>query len=294
VSPFTATLLVTVLAFVALWWASTRIDDVSIVDIYWGPGFAVLAATALVTGAGTDPRRFLVVTLVAMWGFRLGGYLYARKRGQGEDFRYAAMRRRAAGDFRSTSLVTVFLLQALLMWVVSFPVQWVVTTPSSPDLGFFDVVGIVLWTVGLACESIGDLQLVAFKADPSNAGKVLDTGLWRYTRHPNYFGDACVWWGFYAFALATDHGWWTIIGPAVMTGLLLRVSGVPMLERGLLKRRPDYADYVARTSPFVPWPPRPASAVRGDGHGRGATPEHREREQAGRGDAIVPGHHEGP
>jgi steroid 5-alpha reductase family enzyme len=294
VSPFTATLLVTVLAFVTLWWVSTRIDDVSIVDVYWGPGFAVLAATALVTGAGTDPRRFLVVTLVAMWGFRLGGYLYSRKRGQGEDFRYAAMRRRAAGDFRVTSLGTVFLLQACLMWVVSLPVQWVVTTPSSPDLGVFDFLGLALWAIGLAFESIGDLQLVTFRADPSSAGKVLDTGLWRYTRHPNYFGDACVWWGFYAFALATEHGWWTIIGPAVMTGLLMRVSGVPMLERGLLKRRPDYADYVARTSAFVPWPPRPASAVRGDGHGRGAAPEHGEREQARGGDAIVPGHHEGP
>jgi steroid 5-alpha reductase family enzyme len=294
VSPFTATLVVTVVAFVGLWWVSTRIDDVSIVDVYWGPGFAILATTALVTGAGTDPRRFLVVTLVAMWGFRLGGYLYSRKRGQGEDFRYAAMRRRAGDAFRRTSLVTVFLLQAFLMWVVSLPVQWVVTTPSSADLGFFDAVGVALWTLGLGFEAIGDLQLVQFKADPANVGLVLDTGLWRYTRHPNYFGDACVWWSFYAFALATPHGWWTILGPATMTGLLRRVSGVPMLERGLLKRRPDYVDYVARTSPFFPRPPRPASATRGDGRGRGAAPEHGERGEARGGDAIVTHHHEAP
>ena len=293
-SPFTATLLVTVLAFVALWWVSTRIDDVSIVDVYWGPGFAVLAATALGTGAGPDPRRFLVVTLVAMWGFRLGGYLFSRKSGQGEDFRYAAMRRRMGDAFRTTSLVTVFLLQAALMWIVSLPVQWVVTTPSSPELGFFDGVGVVLWTVGLAFEAIGDLQLVTFKADPANAGKVLDSGLWRYTRHPNYFGDACVWWGFYAFALATEHGWWTFIGPVVMTGLLRRVSGVPMLERALLRRRPDYADYVARTSAFVPWPPRPASAQRRDGHGRGPAPEHGQREEPRGGDVVVASDHEGP
>jgi len=258
VSPFTATFFVTLLAFVALWWVGTRRGDVSIVDIYWGPGFAIIGAVALMTGAGTDPRRFLVITLVAMWGFRLGGYLYWRKRQlvPGEDPRYAAMRRHAGDDFWITSLGSVFLLQALLMWIVSFPVQWVITTPSSPELGFLDFLGFTVWSVGLAFEALGDLQLIEFRSNPANARKILDTGLWRYTRHPNYFGDCCVWWGFYLFACATPHGWWTFLGPALMTVLLVRISGVPLLERGLLARRPGYADYVARTSPFIPRLPR--------------------------------------
>lgn len=259
-SPFSATFVITVLAFAALWWIGTRRDDVSIVDVYWGPGFTVIAATALATGAGTDPRRFLVVTLVGMWGFRLGGYLFWRKQRQpGEDFRYAAMRRKRGGDFWIVSLATVFGLQAALMWVVSWPVQWVVSTPSDPELGMLDLLGFVVWAAGLAFEAVGDLQLIEFKADPANAGRVMDRGLWRFTRHPNYFGDCCVWWGFYLFACATPHGWWTIVGPIVMTVLLVRYSGVPMLERSLLKRRPDYADYVARTSAFVPMLPKRAS-----------------------------------
>jgi steroid 5-alpha reductase family enzyme len=208
-------------------------------------------------GWGTFPRTFLVVTLVAMWGFRLGGYLVWRKlQSPGEDFRYAAMRARAGDDFDVQSLATVFGLQAVLMWVVSLPVQWAVTTPSSPSLGTMDLVGVLLWGAGLAFEAVGDLQLIEFKSDPANAGKVLDRGLWRYTRHPNYFGDCLVWWGFYAFACATPHGWWTFIGPVVMTVLLVRVSGVPLLERALLRRKPGYAAYVARTSSFVPLPPR--------------------------------------
>ncbi len=258
-SPFTATFTVTLLAFLALWWMSTQRRDASIVDVYWGPGFAVIAVIAMATGAGTDPRRFLVVTLTAMWGFRLGGYLFWRKqREPGEDFRYAAMRARFGEDFWLVSLGTVFLLQAALMWVVALPVQWVVSTPSRPSLGMLDLFAFLVWAVGLAFESLGDLQLIEFKSNPANAGKVLDHGLWRFTRHPNYFGDCCVWWAFFLFACATPNGWWTFIGPAVMTILLLRVSGVPMVERPLLARRPDYADYVARTSAFIPLPPRAA------------------------------------
>ncbi len=278
-SPFTATLLVTLLAFGALWWVGTRRRDVSIVDVYWGPGFAVIAAVALAFGAGTNPRAFIVVTLVAMWGFRLGAYLAWRKlQTPGEDFRYAAMRARAGADFDLQSLGTIFGLQAGLMWIVSAPVQWAVTTPSSPDLGMLDFVGIALWGGGLAFEALGDLQLIEFKADPANAGQVLDRGLWRYTRHPNYFGDCCVWWGFYLLACATPHGWWTFVGPTVMTVLLVRVSGVPMLERSLLKRKPGYAAYVARTSAFVPMPPRAlipdvVSPPRRDGDMTGTSPQ---------------------
>src|SRR5262249_21770077 len=159
--------------------------------------------------------------------------------------------------------------QCVLMWFVSLPVQAVHVSSGGP-LGALDCAGAALALVGLFFESIGDLQLARFRADPANRGRVLDRGLWRYTRHPNYFGDCCVWWGFYVFACATPHGWWTFIGPAVMTVLLVRVSGVPMLERSLLKRKPGYAAYVARTSSFVPRPPRRivpevGSAPRGHG-----------------------------
>jgi steroid 5-alpha reductase family enzyme len=161
---------------------------------------------------------------------------------------------------------------------VSWPVQWVVTTPSDDSLGFLDFLGFVLWSVGLAFEALGDLQLVDFRANPANAGKVLDTGLWRYTRHPNYFGDFCVWWGFYLFACATPNGWWTFVGPLMMSMMLLRVSGVPLLEKSLVAHKPGYAAYAERTSVFFPKFPRPAappapSAFRGDGGADGASPQ---------------------
>jgi steroid 5-alpha reductase family enzyme len=164
------------------------------------------------------------------------------------------------------------------MWVVSWPVQWAVTTPSDPSLGLLDLLGLGLWGIGMAFETLGDLQLIEFKSNPANAGKVLDRGLWRYTRHPNYFGDCCVWWGFYLFALATPNGWWTFVSPLVMTVLLLRVSGVPLLEKSLLDRKSDYAAYVARTSAFFPLPPRAvapdvASASRGHGDVAGTRPQ---------------------
>jgi steroid 5-alpha reductase family enzyme len=144
------------------------------------------------------------------------------------------------------------------MWIVSLPVQVAIVAPAPAALGTLDVVGTALVAIGLAFETIGDLQLARFKRDAANRGRVMDRGLWRYTRHPNYFGDTVVWWGLFAFALTTPAHAWTIVGPLVMTYLLTRLSGVPLLERKLVRTRPAYADYVARTSSFVPWPPRPA------------------------------------
>jgi steroid 5-alpha reductase family enzyme len=255
-APFVVSLAAAVGAFVALWLASFALRDVSIVDVYWGPGFVVLALVAAATGAGTEPRRTLVLVLTAAWGLRLGAHLLRRNRGRGEDFRYAAMRRRAGARFALTSLATVFLLQAGLMWTVSWPVQWAVAVPSPPALGGLDAAGVAVFAAGLVFEALGDLQLARFRADPANAGRVMDRGLWRWTRHPNYFGDACVWWGLWLVACAVPGGWRTIVGPALMTFLLRRVSGVPILERSLARRRPGYAEYVARTSAFVPLPPR--------------------------------------
>lgn len=255
---FAATAAFTLLAFLALWLLSLARRDVSIVDLYWGPGFAAIAALAAGLSGGDAPaRRWLVVALAALWGLRLGGYLLWRNWGQSEDARYAAMRRHHGARFPWVSLGTVFGLQALLQWFVSLPLQVAVLSPRPAGLTLLDAAGVALFALGLGFESVGDAQLARFKADPDNRGRVMDRGLWRYTRHPNYFGDFCVWWGFFAIALATPHGVWTVLSPLVMSFLLLRVSGVALLERDIAKRRPAYRDYVRRTSAFLPRPPRP-------------------------------------
>ncbi len=250
------TALVIAAAMLTLWLLGTALHDVSIVDVFWGLGFALVAHWARATTAGCPARAWLVTLLVTAWGVRLGAYLCWRNWGGGEDYRYQAMRRHYGDRFWLVSLVVVFGLQGVLMWVVSLPVQIAVAAPAPTALGPLDALGTVLVLVGLAFESIGDWQLARFKADPASRGQVMDRGLWHYTRHPNYFGDAVVWWGLFCFGLATGHAW-TAIGPLVMTYLLTRLSGVPLLEKKLGKTRPGYADYVARTSSFVPWPPAP-------------------------------------
>jgi len=246
-----------VLALVtALWGVSLAVRDTSIVDIFWGSGFVVIAWTAFALADGSSDRRLLLVALVTVWGLRLTAYLASRNLGKGEDFRYAEMRQRHGRRWPLRSLVVVFWLQGALMWVVSLPVQVAMTDSTPAGLGALDWVGAVLWAVGLTFEAVGDLQLARFKANPANRGRVMGGGLWRYTRHPNYFGDFCVWWGIWLVALATGSAWWTVVGPAVMSVLLIRVSGAALLESSLIRRREGYADYVARTSGFFPWPPR--------------------------------------
>lgn len=236
---------------VATWLASLAIRDASIVDIVWGLGFVVIGWIALWKGGG-DSRSWLVVGLTTVWGIRLAGYLAWRNLGKGEDYRYQAMRRKYGARFPIVSLVNVFGLQAVLMWVVSLPIQ----AAHGPTLGPLDWTGVGLWTVGLFFETVGDLQLAAFKRDPANRGQVLDSGLWRYTRHPNYFGDFCVWWGLYLIA-ASGGAWWTAVGPVVMTALLMRYSGAGLLEKTIGKRRPGYDEYVRRTNAFFPGSPKP-------------------------------------
>ncbi|RIL04530.1 MAG: hypothetical protein DCC71_13765 [Proteobacteria bacterium] len=240
----------------ALWLVSLVRRDASIVDLWWGPGFALLAAVAHALSPAPGARGALLVALTALWGLRLGIHLAWRNAGRGEDPRYAAMRRRHGARFAEVSLATVFGLQAVLQWLVSLPVQIAQLLPGAAPLGALDALGVLLFATGLFFEAVGDWQLARFKADPANAGRVMDRGLWRYTRHPNYFGDALVWWGLFAIAAATPWGWLTIASPALMTFLLLRVSGVALLERSLHHTRPDYARYVATTSAFFPRPPR--------------------------------------
>lgn len=241
------------LAFL-LWLLSLARRDASIVDIFWGPGFVALAWLYRGMADAVGPRTWVVPALVTIWGLRLAIHILWRNHGRGEDPRYRAMRRKWGRRFPLVSLGTVFWLQGVLMWIVAAPLAQVQT--SSAGWSRFDGLGVVLFATGFTFEAVGDRQLARFRADPANAGRVMDRGLWRYTRHPNYFGDALLWWGLGAFALATPGGAWTLVGPALMTLLIVRVSGVTLLERGLRESRPDYADYTRRTSAFIPWPPR--------------------------------------
>lgn len=239
------------LLMIVVWLISLFAKDASIVDIVWGLGFVLVAWIAVRQREGTDIRTLLAAILTTVWGLRLAAYLAWRNLGKGEDFRYQAMRRKYGSRFALISLFVVFGLQGVLMWIVSLPVQ----AASGGPLVWLDWVGVAAWFTGLCFETIGDLQLAAFKRDPKNKGQVLDSGLWRFTRHPNYFGDFCVWWGLYLIAVASG-AWWTIVGPAVMTALLVRYSGAGLLEKSIGKRRPGYDEYVRRTNAFFPGPPK--------------------------------------
>ena len=253
-------MVVAAVAIVALmlvmWVISVVITNASIVDIVWGLGFVLVAwAVRLTTDQGDDARQWLLVAMTTAWGLRLAVHLFIRNHGHGEDYRYRAMRKHYGPRFGVISLYSVFGLQGLLMFVVSLPVQLGQADPT-PGLGVVAAVGVALWAIGMFFESVGDAQLARFKANPDNAGRVMNQGLWRYTRHPNYFGDACVWWGIGIVAAETGAGAWGLIGSAVMTFLLRRVSGVTMLEKTIGRRRAGYDEYIRTTSPFIPRPPR--------------------------------------
>jgi steroid 5-alpha reductase family enzyme len=251
---FGTTLLVTLVLMLSVWLMSAALGDVSIVDIFWGLGFVLIGLFAFALADGYVPRRVLVALLTTIWGVRLALYLLWRNWGQGEDYRYQAMRRQHGTRFAIVSLYSVFGLQGALMWIVSLPVQVAAVARTPSTWTWFDGAGVALWAIGLWFEAVGDWQLARFKSDPANRGKVMNRGLWAYTRHPNYFGDACVWWGIALVAAETTMGRFGLVGALVMTVLLRRVSGVVLLEKSLKKRKPGYDEYVARTSAFVPRP----------------------------------------
>ncbi len=258
-SPLIETLLTTLAVLlsvmIALWGVGTARRDVSLVDIFWGLGFAGVAWLSVSLNANSAVRPRLLALLVSIWGMRLALYILWRNWGHGEDRRYTAMRIHHGRRFWWVSLLTVFLLQGVLLWWISWPLQVTAVNAGPADLQWTDALGLLLWGAGFAFEAIGDWQLARFKSQPENAGRVMDRGLWRYTRHPNYFGEVLIWWGFWCISLAAG-GVWTILSPIVMTFLLLKVSGVSLLESTMTDRRPDYADYQRRTSPFLPWPPK--------------------------------------
>ena len=241
----------------AVWLVSIPMRDVSIVDIAWGLGFVSVAWVSYAAGGSTGD--LLLASLTTIWGVRLSGYLAWRKAGSPEDFRYREMRDRHPQSFPIRSLLSVFVLQGMLMWVIALPIQ--LTNFSSLPSVSLTVVGVLFWTVGFLFEAVGDSQLARFKSGPASDGKVMDRGLWRYTRHPNYFGDFLVWWGLFLLALASDAPWWTVVGPIVMSVLLMRVSGVTLLEKSLKGRKMGYEDYAARTNAFFPWRPKPARST---------------------------------
>ena len=258
-SPLSQTLLtnfvVIVLVMFALWIAGLIRRDVSIVDPFWGVGFALVAWLSWMLNAPTESRVLLLVSLTTIWGVRLSAFLLWRNWRQGEDRRYAAMRAHHGSRFWWVSLGSVFLLQGAILWFVSLPIQVAASANSPATIGWLDAAGFIIWATGLLFEAVGDWQLARFKADPKNAGRVMDRGLWRYTRHPNYFGDFCIWWGLYLIATAGGASW-TLGSPLLMSLLLLKVSGVTLLEKTIHDRRPDYAAYQARTNSFLPGPPK--------------------------------------
>jgi steroid 5-alpha reductase family enzyme len=238
---------------VATWLASVAKRDVSIVDSVWSLLLLAAALTYACVHAQEMPRTTLVLLLVTIWALRLAVHITLRSWGEPEDRRYQAIRARNQPGFVWKSLYLVFALQGFLAWIVSLSLLAAVS--GTQALGWLDAVGVALWIGGFLFESIADWQLTRFKAAPSNHGKVLDIGLWRYTRHPNYFGESLVWWGFFLIALSAG-GWWSIFSPVLMSVLLMRVSGVTLLEQNIVERRPAYRAYIQCTNAFFPGPRR--------------------------------------
>lgn len=255
------TLLVTLTLLWIVWLISLIRHDASVVDPFWGLGFVGVAWLCWSLSRAPSDRATLIVILTTIWGVRLSLFLLWRNWGHGEDRRYRKMRDHHGRRFWRVSLFTVFLLQAVILWFVALPVQVTIAQNEPTSLGPLDAIGVALWCVGLYFEAVGDWQLARFSAEPANAGRVMDQGLWRYTRHPNYFGDFCVWWGLYLIATAGGAAW-TVASPIVMSVLLLKVSGVALLESTIAQRRPGYREYVARTNAFFPAPPRASAGLR--------------------------------
>lgn len=248
--------LVILALMILLWLLSLQLRNSSIVDIFWGFGFVVAAWFYFMqTPEGFLGRKLLLSTLVTLWGLRLTLHILVRNWGKPEDYRYQAWRQAAGPSWWWRSFFKVFFLQGVLMWLISAPLLAAQLSPLPAQLTLLDAFGAIVWLMGFYFEAAGDWQLSRFKANPDNRGKLLTTGVWRYTRHPNYFGDAAQWWGFFLIATAAG-GWYTIFSPVMMTYLLRFVSGVALLEKDLSNKKPGYAEYVASTNAFIPWFPR--------------------------------------
>lgn len=247
--------LVILILMILLWLLSLKLKDASIVDIFWGTGFVITFWVSYLFVQNSSARILLLGSLVTIWGLRLSIHIYQRNHNKPEDFRYAKWRADAGASWWWKSFFKVFLLQGVLLWIIAAPLIAVNASTQTPLQCDCDLTGTALWLVGFMFEAGGDYQLKKFKENPNNKGKLLTTGYWSITRHPNYFGDAAQWWGFYLIAFSAGAGW-TIFSPIIMTYLLLKISGVAMLEKTLKETKPGYADYIARTNAFIPWFPK--------------------------------------
>ncbi|MHB1105920.1 MAG: DUF1295 domain-containing protein [Lutibacter sp.] len=249
-------LLIVVIAMTMLWLVSVFIKNASIVDPFWGLGFVILGLFYFYKAEGLEIRKLIILSLLIIWGLRLSIYLGRRNLGKGEDFRYQQFRK-DYGENRYwwISFFQVFLLQGLLLWLISAPLLSAQFNAGESGLNYFDYAAIIIWIIGFSFEAGGDFQLARFKSDPKNKGKVLNTGFWKYTRHPNYFGDATVWWAYGLFSVASGS-YWPLLSSLLMTLLIVKVSGVSLLEKTLKNTKPQYIDYVKKTSAFFPWFPK--------------------------------------
>jgi steroid 5-alpha reductase family enzyme len=237
----------------ATWLLSLYLRDVSIVDSLWSIMFLASALVYVVLGDGLAPASTILLVLVTIWALRLSIFLTVRNWGEAEDRRYREIRANNQPNFELKSLYLIFGLQAGLAWIISVPLLIALTAQN--EIGLLEIVALAIWLAGFLFEAIGDQQLYSFRSRPDNHGKVLDQGLWAYTRHPNYFGECLIWWAYYLFAVSAG-GWWTIFAPVLMTLLLLKVSGVSLMERDISERRAAYREYIENTNAFIPGPPR--------------------------------------
>lgn len=249
-------LLVILVLMTTLWIVSVVRKNVSIVDIFWGLGFLITAAFYFIRTDGFEPRKLLILSLAVIWGVRLSIYLARRNIGKGEDFRYREFRKKYGEDrYWWISFFQTFLLQGVLMWLISALLLGAQFYSHNASLGFLDFAGLLFWLIGFSFEAGGDYQLAVFKANPANKGKVMDRGFWRYTRHPNYFGDSAVWWGFGLICIS-GGSYVPVLGSILMTALIIKISGVALLEKSLKEQKPQYKEYIEKTSLFIPWFPK--------------------------------------
>jgi steroid 5-alpha reductase family enzyme len=246
-------LAVALLLAVAGWLLSIPRQDVTIVDSLWPAFFVVMTLVYISLAPPLAFRAVILLFVVTVWATRLSVSITLRNRGQPEDRRYQALRAEHEPGFWLKSLYLVFGMQATLAWIISLPLLGALL--GTEPLGWLDYAAVLLWLIGFGIETIADQQLAVFNAEPAKRNRVLDRGLWRYSRHPNYFGEFCIWWAFYLFALSAG-AWWSAIGPLLVTLLLLRIAGIRLLEQDIAERRPAYRDYIRRTNAFFPGPPR--------------------------------------
>jgi steroid 5-alpha reductase family enzyme len=253
---FSINLTAVILMMMIGWLLSLVLKNVTVVDSLWGLGFIIIVWLTFFLTDGFFGRKLLIALLVTFWGLRLSSYLTWRNWGKAEDPRYGSWREKSGRHFWIVSLFKVFLLQSVFLWAISLSLQYGVASKTPATITWLDLCGVSLWTVGFIFEAVGDWQLAAFKSNPANKGKVMDRGLWAYTRHPNYFGECLIWWGIFFIALSAPTSWWTILSPLTITAVLLKMTGIPLTEKTMISHRPGYNEYIQRTNAFIPWFPK--------------------------------------